>query len=109
MSYPTGWRPAWRPPGSANGSHGHLTGVTGGRFGRAGWLVAGRVLRPLRQKLAATRAVSEDNQHQRLNLAGPGDELKDLGDTIDSLLERLHTPQVRNMGFNWGNPPRARL
>jgi signal transduction histidine kinase len=37
----------------------------------------------------ATRAISEDSLHQRLAVPGPGDELKDLGDTIDSLLERL--------------------
>jgi signal transduction histidine kinase len=54
-----------------------------------GWLIAGRVLRPLRQMTAATRAISEDSLHQRLAVRGPGDELKDLGDTIDSLLERL--------------------
>src|ERR1022692_3125897 len=54
-----------------------------------GWLIAGKVLRPLRQMTAATRAISEDSLHQRLAVPGPGDELKDLGDTIDSLLERL--------------------
>ena len=54
-----------------------------------GWLVAGRVLRPLREMTATARAISEENLHQRLAVPGPGDELKDLGDTIDSLLERL--------------------
>ena len=54
-----------------------------------GWLVAGRVLRPLREMTAAARAISEDNLSQRLNVPGPGDELKDLGDTIDALLGRL--------------------
>ena len=54
-----------------------------------GWLMAGRVLRPLRQMTAAARAISEDNLHQRLAMPGPDDELKDLGDTIDGLLERL--------------------
>jgi signal transduction histidine kinase len=54
-----------------------------------GWLVAGRVLRPLRTIIAATRQISEDNLHQRLALEGPIDELKDLGDTIDGLLSRL--------------------
>jgi len=54
-----------------------------------GWLVAGRVLRPLREMTAAAQAISEDNLHQRLAVPGPGDELKDLGDTIDRLLERL--------------------
>jgi signal transduction histidine kinase len=54
-----------------------------------GWLVAGRVLRPLRQMTAATRRISADSLHERLAVAGPGDELKDLADTIDGLLERL--------------------
>ncbi|MGH9057299.1 MAG: sensor histidine kinase [Acidimicrobiales bacterium] len=54
-----------------------------------GWLVAGRVLRPLRTITATTRQISEDNLHQRLALEGPIDELKDLGDTIDGLLSRL--------------------
>ncbi len=54
-----------------------------------GWLVAGRVLRPLRDMTAAARAISEDNLSERLAVPGPGDELKDLGDTIDTLLDRL--------------------
>jgi signal transduction histidine kinase len=54
-----------------------------------GWLVAGRVLRPLRTMTAATQRISEQNLHQRLAIAGPGDELKQLGDTIDDLLARL--------------------
>ena len=54
-----------------------------------GWLVAGRVLRPLRVMTTTTRQISERNLHERLALAGPDDELKDLGDTIDGLLARL--------------------
>jgi signal transduction histidine kinase len=54
-----------------------------------GWLVAGRVLRPLRIMTTTTRQISERNLHERLALAGPDDELKDLGDTIDGLLARL--------------------
>jgi two-component system sensor histidine kinase VanS len=54
-----------------------------------GWLVAGRVLRPLRTITAATRQISEHNLNERLALAGPHDELKDLADTIDGLLARL--------------------
>jgi signal transduction histidine kinase len=56
-----------------------------------GWLMAGRVLRPLRTITATTRRISEDNLHQRLAVAGPDDELKDLADTIDGLLARLDT------------------
>jgi signal transduction histidine kinase len=38
---------------------------------------------------STTRRISEHNLHERLALAGPNDELKDLGDTIDGLLARL--------------------
>jgi signal transduction histidine kinase len=54
-----------------------------------GWAVAGRALRPLRAMTAAAQQISEDNLDQRLAVPGPGDELKDLGDTIDGLLDRL--------------------
>jgi signal transduction histidine kinase len=55
----------------------------------AGWVVAGRVLRPLRQMTSAARRISADSLHERLAINGPEDELKDLADTIDALLERL--------------------
>jgi signal transduction histidine kinase len=54
-----------------------------------GWLVAGRVLRPLRRMTVATRRISADSLDERLAMPGPDDELKELGDTIDGLLERL--------------------
>ena len=54
-----------------------------------GWLIAGRALRPVRRMTAATQRISEDSLHERLALHGPKDELKELGDTIDGLLERL--------------------
>jgi signal transduction histidine kinase len=54
-----------------------------------GWLVAGRVLRPLRTITAAARRLSASSLHERLALTGPDDELKELGDTFDGLLTRL--------------------
>jgi hypothetical protein len=54
-----------------------------------GWLMAGRVLRPLREMTAAARAISAEDLSRRLAVPGPDDELKDLGDTIDGLLHRL--------------------
>jgi signal transduction histidine kinase len=54
-----------------------------------GWLLAGRVLRPLRTITDTTRDISETDLHQRLALPGPRDELTELGDTIDGLLGRL--------------------
>lgn len=54
-----------------------------------GWVIAGRVLRPLRTITTATRRISEQNLHERLALGGPPDELRQLADTIDGLLARL--------------------
>jgi signal transduction histidine kinase len=54
-----------------------------------GWLVAGRVLRPLRTMTVAAQQISEANLHERLALEGPRDELRQLADTIDRLLARL--------------------
>src|ERR1700733_3735511 len=55
----------------------------------AGWLVAGRMLRPIRTIPRAARRISSTSLHERLALDGPRDELKELGDTLDSLFARL--------------------
>jgi signal transduction histidine kinase len=57
--------------------------------GALGWMVAGRVLRPVRTMIQTTREISETNLHRRLAVAGPPDELRTLADTIDGLLSRL--------------------
>lgn len=54
-----------------------------------GAFVAGRVLRPLRTITTAAREISATNLEKRLALAGPDDEIKELGDTFDGLLARL--------------------
>lgn len=54
-----------------------------------GWVVAGRMLRPLQQVTGAARHLSGANLHQRLALEGPQDELKELADTFDGMLARL--------------------
>ncbi|MEU6304975.1 sensor histidine kinase [Streptomyces chartreusis] len=65
---------------------GVMTGVSGG----LGWLVAGRVLRPVRVMTERARRISAHNLHERLAMPGPADdELKNLGDTFDGLLARL--------------------
>jgi two-component system sensor histidine kinase VanS len=64
-----------------------------------GWLVAGRVLRPLRGMTATTRQISERNLNERLALSGPHDELKDLADTIDGLLARLEAHVAEQQRF----------
>jgi signal transduction histidine kinase len=54
-----------------------------------GWLVAGRMLRPIRTITSAARRISSTSLHERLALDGPEDELKELGDTLDDLFARL--------------------
>jgi signal transduction histidine kinase len=55
----------------------------------AGWIVSGRILRPVHRLTAAARAAGEQNLSQRIALQGPRDELRELADTFDSMLERL--------------------
>lgn len=63
-----------------------VVGIVAGGFG---WLLAGRALRPLQQITATARRVADRSLHERIALAGPHDEIKDLADTFDSMLERL--------------------
>jgi signal transduction histidine kinase len=55
----------------------------------AGWMMAGRILRPVHQITAAARAASEQNLSHRLALQGPRDELRELADTFDDMIARL--------------------
>jgi len=57
-----------------------------------GWLMAGRVLRPINDITATARRVAASSGrglHERIALDGPADELKELADTFDDMLERL--------------------
>jgi signal transduction histidine kinase len=47
------------------------------------------VLRPLRTMTTTIQQISARNVNERLAVAGPADELKDLADTVDGLLGRL--------------------
>jgi signal transduction histidine kinase len=57
--------------------------------GGAGWVVSGRVLRPVRAITETARRASEQHLGERLALTGARDELKELADTFDDMLERL--------------------
>jgi signal transduction histidine kinase len=54
-----------------------------------GYFLAGRALRPLREISATARRVSGENLGERIALAGPSDELRELADTFDGMLSRL--------------------
>ncbi|MDN3241180.1 sensor histidine kinase [Glycomyces tritici] len=59
-----------------------------------GWLVAGRMLRPL-QRVTDTAAqiaeapAADRGLHQRIKVSGPRDELRELSETFNRMLERL--------------------
>ncbi len=57
--------------------------------GAAGYLVAGRTLRPLRQVTATAQRLSGENLQQRIRLAGPRDEVAELADTFNAMLDRI--------------------
>ncbi|WP_116041832.1 sensor histidine kinase [Amycolatopsis palatopharyngis] len=54
-----------------------------------GWLVAGRVLRPVHEITVTARRLGAENLDRRIELDGPQDELKELADTFDGMLDRL--------------------
>jgi len=54
-----------------------------------GWLLSGRMLKPLRDITGTARRLSVANLHERIALEGPHDELRELADTFDGMLGRL--------------------
>jgi signal transduction histidine kinase len=54
-----------------------------------GWLMAGRVMRPVERITATARRLEAERMDRRINLDGPHDELKELADTFDGMLDRL--------------------
>ncbi|GGV54089.1 sensor protein CutS [Streptomyces longisporoflavus] len=59
-----------------------------------GWLIAGRVLAPLHRVTDTARRIAaasgaDRGLHERIALAGPQDDVKDLADTFDTMVERL--------------------
>lgn len=59
-----------------------------------GWVIAGRALRPLQRvtetaRRIASGPVADHGLQERIALAGPQDEVKELADTFDAMLRRL--------------------
>jgi len=57
--------------------------------GVVGAVMSGRLLRRVGRVTAAAKVASDTNLRLRLNLPGPHDEIKELGDTFDAMLTRL--------------------
>ena len=62
-----------------------VVGLTGG------WLIAGRVLRPLQEITKAAQRAATGALDHRIGLRGRRDEFTDLSDAFDHMLDRLQT------------------
>ena len=66
--------------------------VLGGMFVASlgiGWVLSGRALRPALEIAHTAREIQATDLSRRINLDGTRGELRDLADTIDSMLDRL--------------------
>ena len=75
-------------------------GVLSLAMGVIGWMVAGSMLRPLRLITARARSASASDLSNRVALAGPDDELKQLADTFDDMLDRLEQSFIAQRRFS---------
>lgn len=76
-----------------------------------GWLLAGRMLAPLRKIQAATHTAMDGTLSHRVALKGPRDEFRDLADSFDEMLERLeaHMAEQRRFAANASHELRTPL
>lgn len=75
-----------------------LAGLTVVGFA-GGWLLAGRMLRPLERISAVARRVSDGSLDHRVRLDGPRDEFRLLADTFDGMLDRVQAQVQEQQRF----------
>ena len=64
-----------------------------------GWIIAGRVLRPIDRISAIVRQIGATDLSRRIGLGGPDDELRRMADTFDDMLDRLERSAVAQRRF----------
>ena len=79
-------------------SIGTLVVFTGIAVAAAYWL-SGRSFSRIAQITATTREITAGDLGRRLDLPGPADEVKELGDTIDTMLDRLQASFAQQQRF----------
>ena len=55
----------------------------------AGWFLSGWALKPLRTMTSVAQGITGSDLGKRIGMKGPHDEIRDMGDTFDSMLDRL--------------------
>jgi two-component system OmpR family sensor kinase len=65
------------------------------------WVVAGRILRPLRDITATARSITDTDLSRRIPQASrrPGDEIGELVDTVNAMLDRVENAVVEQRRF----------
>ncbi len=76
-----------------------------------GWLLAGRMLAPLRRITQVARQTTEGALAHRIRLAGPDDEFRELADAFDAMLDRVesHVGEQRRFAANASHELRTPL
>lgn len=67
--------------------------------GWIGWIVAGRIIRPLTEISGAARRAATGSLDHRIALSGPRDEIRDVADTIDDMLASLERSFTAHQRF----------
>ncbi|QBI56601.1 sensor histidine kinase [Streptomonospora litoralis] len=75
--------------GSLLSASGYLLGALALVGTVGGWILAGRVLRPLRHINEAARIAAAGKLDHRIRLRGPNDEFRQVADSFDAMLDRL--------------------
>jgi len=64
-----------------------------------GWLLAGRVLRPIRETTALANRITDADLSERLPVSGSGDEVSRMATTFNAMLDRLQDTFSRQRQF----------
>jgi two-component system sensor histidine kinase VanS len=76
-----------------------------------GWLLAGRMLAPLKRIGDAARLAADGSLSHRIHMEGPGDEFRQLADVFDTMLEELeaHVAEQERFAANASHELRTPL
>ena len=64
-----------------------------------GWILAGRMLAPLRRITVATRSAADGSLSHRIRLPGARDEFRELADSFDAMLDQLEAHVAEQQRF----------